>query len=323
VRAPEFWQRNARRSRLLSPFAALWGGAARWRWNRAKPVKAKVPVICVGNLTVGGQGKTPVALSLVRMLTEEGAKPWFLTRGHGGRKVGPVVVDPAAHTALEIGDEPLLLARAAPTVVAKRRAAGAMLAMRGGASVIVMDDGLQNPSLVKSLAFVVIDGGVGFGNGRCMPAGPLREPVEVGLGRADAIVMLGEDETGILTELPTDVPVLIASIEPVNPPAALTQGPIFAFAGIGRPAKFFETIRKLGVNLVQTREFPDHYRYPRATIEEMLAEADQLGARLATTAKDAVRLPPDLAPRVIVLDIAVTWQDQAQLKDLLATVLRP
>lgn len=322
MRAPEFWQRNARRARLLSPASALWEQVSRLRWRHAKPVRPKVPVVCVGNLTSGGQGKTPVALALASLLTEQGAKPWFLTRGHGGRKPGPLVVDPSCQGALDIGDEPLLLARAAPTVVARHRTAGAMLAIRGGASMIIMDDGFQNPSLIKTLSLVVIDGAVGFGNRRVMPAGPLREPIEVGLARADAVVLLGEDETGILGELPGDLPVLRATIEPVAPPPALLSGPIVAFAGIGRPAKFFETLAKLGADLIATRAFPDHYRYSRATIEELIAEAARNQATLATTAKDAVRLPTDLAARILVLDVVVKWQDPAAVLDLLETVLR-
>ncbi|HXQ49545.1 MAG TPA: tetraacyldisaccharide 4'-kinase [Stellaceae bacterium] len=313
--APEFWARPGLAAQLLEPFA--WAheaaGAARRAWVR--PVRVGIPVLCVGNLVAGGAGKTPVVLALARLLAARGAKPHILSRGYGGAARGPLLVDPAHHSADEVGDEPLLLAREAPTWIARDRVAGAQRAQEAGAGVIVMDDGFQNPRLVKDLSLLVVDGVYGVGNGRVMPAGPLRESVPSALARADAVVLMGEDEAGIAPRLGAK-PVLRARLAPVA--ATVPQGPVLAFAGIGRPEKFFRTLEESGAALIARRSFPDHHRFAEAELARLESDAAKAGARVVTTAKDAVRLAPRWRERVMVLEVEVEWPDEAALLALLA-----
>src|SRR5262245_39790092 len=247
MRPPDFWSSRRVLSTLLVPAGCVYALATRRRLKRAG-WRALVPVVCVGNIGIGGAGKTPVALALVALLHAAERNPHFLTRGYRGREAGPVRVDPARHDARAVGDEPLLLARAAPTWVAKDRAAGARAAVGAGAGCIVMDDGLQNPSLVKDLSLVVVDGGYGFANERVLPAGPLREPIAGGIARADAIVLVGEDATGAVRHF-AGKPVLAARIVPDEAGMRFAGKPVVAFCGIGRPEKFFATLKSLGAVL--------------------------------------------------------------------------
>lgn len=320
MRAPDFWQGDRLLSRLLVPAAALYHLADRLNRARRRTERVPVPVICVGNLVAGGAGKTPVALALAERLRALGHRPHFLSRGHGGRLTGPLRVDPARHTAAEVGDEPLLLAAAAPAWIARHRPAGARAAAQAGATVIVMDDGFQNPTLARDLALVVVDGAVGFGNGRVLPAGPLREPVAAGLARADALVVIGADATGAARHLPAGRPILGARLVADGPDLAGQR--VLAFAGIGRPAKFFATCADLGADLVGTVAFADHHPYTTADLAPLLARAEAAGARPVTTAKDAVRLPPDVRARVTVVPVRLAW-DAAAAVDALLTPLAP
>jgi tetraacyldisaccharide 4'-kinase len=254
---PEFWAGRGLLSSLLLPLA--WGyaagAAAREAWTR--PYRAGVPVVCVGNLVAGGAGKTPVALALAARLAASGTVPHILSRGYGGSLAGPVRVDRARHGAAETGDEPLLLAEAAPTWVARDRVAGATAAIAAGATVLLLDDGLQNPRLAKTLSLLVVDGATGFGNGRVLPAGPLREPVARGLARADHVVLLDDDAAGVLPLLQRK-PVLRARLVAQNG-ADFADRAVLAFAGIGRPAKFFTSLAATGARLVARHAFPDHH----------------------------------------------------------------
>lgn len=318
MRAPDFWQRRGDwRSLLLSPAAMAYGWAARCRARTVQPWTAPVPVICVGNLVAGGAGKTPVALALMELLKEQGIRAHFLTRGHGGALAGPVRVDPETHGAADVGDEPLLLAEAAPTWVAGDRVAGARAAIAAGAQAIVMDDGFQNPSLAKSLSLVVVDGGYGFGNGMLLPAGPLREPVAEGLAHARAAVLIGEDRTGAATQIGNALPILRAQLTPVAG-TGLSGRRVLAFAGIGRPEKFFDSLREAGAEIVESRPFPDHHPYTAAEIDTLLQRSRDAGLLPVTTRKDWVRLPPDRRDGIAVLDITLTWQDAAVPAALLA-----
>lgn len=316
MRAPRFWQAGGPLAALLSPLGQLYAVLGRRR-RRAAPWRAPCPVICVGNLSAGGSGKTPTALALAERLTALGRRPVFLTRGYGGRERGPLLVEPGRHDAAAVGDEPLLLAAAAPTVVARDRAAGAALAARQG-DVIVMDDGFQNPALHKDLSLLVFDGGQGIGNGRCLPAGPLREGLAEGLARADACLLIGQDATG-LAPLLAGRPLLRASLDPQG--SELKGQRVLAFAGIGRPEKFFESLRALGAELAGTRGFGDHHRYRAAEIAALRAEAARAGARLVTTAKDLARLPPDLRQGIAVLAVRLVFADRDALDALLKGVL--
>jgi tetraacyldisaccharide 4'-kinase len=294
----------------------LWAAGAGLRGAFGAAKRAPLPVVCVGNIVVGGAGKTPVAMSLAHRLN--GAH--FLSRGHGGNTPGPVEVDLQHHDHAQVGDEALLLARVAPCWVARDRVAGAEAAARAGAACVILDDGYQDPSLKKDVSLLVVDGHVGFGSGRCIPAGPLREPVGRGLARAQAVVVLGEDRVGVTRSL-GGLPVLRGALEP-EVEADLRGHRVFAFAGIGRPAKFFHTLEKLGAVLVETKSFPDHHPYTPAEIGHLINAADSHAATLMTTSKDFVRVPPHQRDHVTVLRVAVTWEDEAALMHVLAPAMR-
>jgi tetraacyldisaccharide 4'-kinase len=321
MRAPDFWTKDSATSRLLQPLGWAVAGAAAMRRAASRPAKAAVPVVCVGNLTAGGQGKTPTALALAAALVARGRKPAFLTRGYGGSLAGPLPVDATRHDADAVGDEALLLARARPTILAHDRPAGADLAVAHGADLVIMDDGFQNPSLDKDLALIVIDGGYGFGNGRLLPAGPLREPVATGLARAHGVVLIGADETGLGARLPRDLVLLRATLQPTAPDTFRGRR-VLAFAGIGRPEKFFATLAQCGAELVARHGFPDHHRYDEATLDALLAEASRLDAIPVTTEKDHVRLPPARRESVVPLPVQLAWDDPAALAGLLDRVAR-
>ena len=296
MREPAFWSRPpGLAAALLSPLAAIYGAVAARRM--AQPGRgAGIPVVCVGNLTVGGAGKTPTAIAVAELLIAAGARMSFLTRGYGGRLPGPVTVDPGQHRAADVGDEPLLLARLAPTVVARDRVAGAQAARQAGADAIVMDDGLQNPALTKDLSIVVIDGRRGTGNGLVIPAGPLRAPIEAQLDRADALLVIGEpvDVGSVLVQARAQarrLPVFHGRLEPdMQVLTALRSSPLLAFAGIGDPAKFFATLEQAGVEVRERQAFPDHHRYSRSEGEQLVARAARDGLRLVTTEKDWMRI---------------------------------
>lgn len=317
MRPPEFWARDGAPARLLSPLGSLYTLAGRWRRRLARPLRLPVQVVCAGNLTVGGAGKTPLCLALAKRLIGQGQAPHFLTRGYRGRCKGPLRVDPARHQAADVGDEALLLAAVAPTWVARERRAGAAAAVAAGASVLIMDDGFQNPALVQDVGLIVIDGEVGWGNCRVLPAGPLREPVADGLARASAVVLVGEDRTGIVPLLPEGFPCLRANLAPLPRAGELRGARVLAFAGIGRPDKFFASLRAVGAELAGTRVFPDHHPFRDAQLEALATDAERLGAQPVTTAKDHVRLPPNWRPRVAVLPVQLTFCDPAALDRLL------
>jgi tetraacyldisaccharide 4'-kinase len=319
MRAPEFWHEPpGLAAGLLAPAGAAWDWAARLRRAVARPYRAPVPVLCVGNLVAGGSGKTPVALSLARLFTERGIAVHVMTRGYGGKLAGPMQVDAARHDADAVGDEALLLATVAPCWVAKDRAAGVAAAAKAGAEAILLDDGFQNPSIAKDLSLVIIDAEYGFGNGRVIPAGPLRERVAAGLARADAVVLIGDAPT---TELvAASCPILRAAVEPVNRDH-FKNARIVAFAGIGRPEKFFAMLHRLGAQLVAKHAFADHHPYRANEIARLRETAARLDARLVTTAKDWVRLPPDLRIGIDVLDIEIRWREPAMLEQILGAFL--
>ncbi len=290
MRAPDFWSGEGRgiAPLLLSPIAAAYAAVTARRVAR-HGWRAPVPVICCGNATAGGAGKTTVALDLGRRLANRGVAVHFLLRGYGGTLKGPVRVDPARHDSRAVGDEALLLAAERPTWVAADRGVGAQAAVAAGAQAIVMDDGLQNPSLEKDLSLLVIDGSYGFGNGRIIPSGPLREPVAAAAARSQAAILVGEDECGALAQLPPGLPVLRARLRP-GPEAEMLAGQaVFAFCGIANPRKFFATIQEAGAVLAGRLAFADHYPYDAGDLRDLLAEADQLRAVPVTTRKDFVR----------------------------------
>jgi tetraacyldisaccharide 4'-kinase len=307
---------------LLSPIAALYAGTTARRMARPGQ-RLPLPVICCGNATAGGAGKTTVALDLGERLKARGLAAHFLLRGYGGRLKGPARVDLASHDSRAVGDEALLLAAIAPTWVSADRAAGGAAAQAAGAQAIIMDDGLQNPTLEKSLSLLIIDGSYGFGNGRVIPSGPLREPVFAAAARCQAAVLIGEDETGALAQLPADLPVLRARLVPGPEAAVLAGKPVVAFCGIANPRKFFATLQEAGAVLAARHPFADHYPFDDQEIRDILAEAEKLRATPVTTRKDIVRIPPALRTGIQVVSIALAWDDPAAIEALLDTALAP
>jgi tetraacyldisaccharide 4'-kinase len=283
VKAPGFWRSGGLLPALLTPASWIYRAGAALRAATAQPYRAPVPVLCVGNLVAGGAGKTPVALSLGRALGKRGLKVAFLSRGYGGRLAGPLQVLPERHSAADVGDEPLLLAEAAPTWISRDRAKGAEMAAKAGADVILMDDGFQNPTIAKSASVLVVDGGYGFGNGCVMPAGPLRESIAGGLARADAVVLLEEDKQGLAGPLSKTLPVLRGKLAPSRSAQGLRGERAIAFAGIGRPEKFFETLTELEVKLLETRSFGDHEPYRGEDLIDLIARAEKEDALLMST----------------------------------------
>jgi tetraacyldisaccharide 4'-kinase len=317
MRAPEFWNGHDLMARLaiavLSPIGRAYGATVAFKSARARPYRSSAKVVCVGNLTAGGTGKTPIAIAVSRALSARQSNAVILTRGYGGRTRGPVIIDAQQDLASDVGDEALVLAAAAPVIVARDRAAGARLAEERGADVIVMDDGHQNFSLAKDLSLVVVDSESGFGNGHLLPAGPLREPIAQGLARADAVITVGE------ANLPLPgfaKPVLRAHLVPVDV-LGLTGQPVVAFAGIGRPEKFFDTLRSLGAEVVEARGFGDHHVFTAAEMARLHAKARAAGAQLVTTEKDFARLTPAERQDIRFLPVRAAFEDMPAFEALL------
>ena len=331
MRAPDFWRRGGGGAPpasilapLLAPMGWAYGAVVKARLALAKPGKVSVPVLCVGNLVAGGAGKTPVAASIGAMLAARGVDVHFVSRGYGGAALGPLRVDPAQHGFRQVGDEPLLLARVAPTWVCRDRLAGCRAAAAAaGARVILMDDGFQNPSVAKDVSLVVVDGNYGFGNGHVMPAGPLREPVSSGLARADGVVLIGGDGAGVMETISATHPgleVLRARMVPGPEYEALASKPVVAFAGMGYPDKFFRMVRESGCALVSAHRYADHHPYTRRDLTDLARAAANAGAVLVTTEKDAVRLPAGTETDLRVMTLALEWKDQAALDEILQTL---
>jgi tetraacyldisaccharide 4'-kinase len=328
MREPGFWWRKAGlASALLSPLAAGYGAIAARRMVRPG-ARAGVPVICIGNFTLGGAGKTPTAITIARMLREHGERVFFLTRGYGGSASGPKLVDAEADRADVVGDEALLLARVAPTVVARDRVAGAIAATAHGAQLIIMDDGLQNGSLAKDFTLAVIDGRRGIGNARVFPAGPLRAPLAAQLARIDALLVVGDgDGAGdvVAAAAQCGLPVWHGRLAPHHETGAIAR-PVLAFAGIGDPDKFFATAQEAGFAIAQRRTFPDHHCFTAEEGADLLMTADRDALALLTTEKDHARMTADpalaaLAQRAHVLPVTMEIDEMAELQAALGKTL--
>jgi tetraacyldisaccharide 4'-kinase len=327
MREPAFWHRpSSWKSHLLRPLGALYGAVAAKRLQR-DGLDAGVPVLCVGNYHVGGAGKTPTVRALAKVLRDLGELPVVLSRGYGGKLRGPVKVDPARHVASEVGDEPLMLAGALPVVIARDRAEGVVLAKAQGASVILMDDGFQNPSITKDASLIVIDSRRGLGNGYVFPAGPLRAPLPLQLARTDALIVIGNGAAarGVAAELAArDKPVLSAHLQPDDASVAPLRGKrVLAFAGIGDPARFFDTLRRSGVEVARERAFADHHAFARGEIEDLIAEAKRDALTPVTTEKDLARLRingeiPLWAQAIVPFAVTLEFDDAALLRKFIS-----
>ncbi|WOH49803.1 tetraacyldisaccharide 4'-kinase [Bradyrhizobium sp. sBnM-33] len=321
MREPGFWHGpSSLNSHLLKPLGALYGAIAAQRLQR-KGLNAGIPVLCVGNYHVGGAGKTPTVLALAKLMRDLGETPVVLSRGYGGELRGPVRVDPERHAATDVGDEPLMLAGHLPVVVSRKRAEGVPLARSQGATVILMDDGFQNPSIIKDASLIVIDSERGIGNGKVFPAGPLRAPLRPQLARTDALIIVGNGTAAepVAAEIAAQGrPVLRAHLKPEEAPVAALRGKrVLAFAGIGDPVRFFNTLRASGIDVVRQQAFADHHPYSQAEIEGLITEARRDGLTLVTTEKDLARLR-DQAQHIVPFAVTLEFDDPARLRKFVA-----
>jgi len=321
MREPGFWHGPASlNSHLLKPLGALYGAVAARRLQR-RGLNAGIPVLCVGNYHVGGAGKTPTVLALAKLLRELGETPVVLSRGYGGELRGPVRVDPGRHAASDVGDEPLMLAAHLPVVVSRKRADGVPLARSQGASVILMDDGFQSPAIVKDASLIVIDSERGLGNGQVFPAGPLRAPLRPQLARTDALIIVGDGAAAapVAAEIAGQgKPVLRARLRPDQAQVASLRGKrVLAFAGIGDPTRFFNTLRASGIDVAGEQAFADHHPYSQGEIESLIAAAKRDGLTLVTTEKDLARLR-DKAQPIVPFAVTLEFDDPALLRKFVA-----
>ena len=330
---PKWWYQRDRKSAamarmMLKPVSWIWAGVTANRIARTVPADPGVPVVSIGNLTVGGSGKTPIAREVLRLLRASGIEAHALSRGYGGSLEGPVRVDLDAHTAADVGDEPLMLALDSPAWIARDRVAGARAAAMEGAQALVLDDGHQNPALKKTLSLIVVDGETRdgewpFGDGSVFPSGPMREPLKSGLARADAVVILMPSDLAEpdpeLLEAFGALPVFIARLEPAGPPPA---GPVVGFAGIAKPWKVERSLKAAGAELADFAPFADHAPYREADLRFLAERAELFGATLVTTDKDWSRLPPEWRAKVVSWPVKATFEDEAGFAALLTAITR-
>lgn len=326
MRAPGFWHEPAGlASSVLAPLGAIYAAGTARRLSRGARASVGVPVICVGNINAGGTGKTPTAIAVAQRLLDCGVAVHAVTRGYGGSVEGPLRVEERTHNACDVGDEALLLAAFLPTWVSADRLPGARAAVDAGAECLILDDGFQNPALAYDLSLVVVDAWRGFGNGRVIPAGPLREPVDVGLARADMVLSIGPEVAqkrfAEAWGARLKIPHLTGALEPLPTGLPLDGLPVLAFAGIGHPEKFFQTLRAMGADLHATHALADHQPLSDALMTRLLRDAKMRGAQVVTTEKDAVRLAPAFRAQVMTVPVRLQMDDWEPLDAALDRVL--
>lgn len=321
MKTPKFWNSNNIISWLLLPFSLCYFLGFWARKKFTKPEKLSIPIICIGNLTAGGAGKTPVALAIGEMLKEKCINAFYISRGYGGSQKEPLLVDAKIHDAKLVGDEPLLLAQILPTIVGKNRAQTANFAAQNGAEIIIMDDGFQNPTIHKDFSIIVVDRHLSFGNEKLLPAGPLREPVRAGLARADALIMVNP-ASFIPTHLPRKLPVFIARTRGKNSMRALSGKKIIAFCGIAHPQKFYTMLAESGAEIIAEKSFADHHHYTKNDVANLQEIARKESAVLVTTSKDAARLPADFKSEIIVAEMELLFENKEKLEELINGVIK-
>jgi tetraacyldisaccharide 4'-kinase len=327
MREPAFWHRpSSWKSHVLRPLAALYGAIAASRLQR-NGFEAGIPVFCVGNYNLGGVGKTPTVLALAKLLRGVGETPVVLSRGYGGRLRGPIMVDAIRHTAADVGDEPLMMAQTIPVAVARARIDGVAMARSQGATVILMDDGFQNPAVAKDVSLIVIDSERGIGNGKVFPAGPLRAPLAPQIARTDALIVIGGGSAADVLASSFDIggkPLVRAHLEPDPASLALLKGKrVLAFAGIGDPSRFFRALRNNGLEVVRERIFADHHQFSKTEIEALLADASRDMLTPVTTEKDLARLRvngtvPNWADTIASFAVTLEFDDAARFRKFVA-----
>jgi tetraacyldisaccharide 4'-kinase len=318
MQQPSFWKNKSLLSFLFLPLSFIYYAITLIRNVIAKPLRPKIPVICIGNATVGGAGKTPTAIAIAQLLIDMKKKPVFLSRGYNGSLNVTTFVNPDIHTAKECGDEPLLLCKVAPTIISKKRQSGAKLAMERGFDVIIMDDGLQNPSLEKTLSLLVIDGTFGIGNGFIMPAGPLRESLKSALKKTESVIFIGEDKTFLIPRFLKNENIIKATIKAKDNKAP--SGKYVAFSGLGNNDKFFKTLDDNGYNVVQKIPYDDHYQYTKKDIDDLNNLATSWKAKLITTEKDFSRLSDEQQSGIETLPISIEFANEKEIKDILGKI---
>ncbi len=325
-KTPSFWypqspEQLSLQARSLKPISWLYKFGFRLHQGSVKAQKAHIPVICIGNLSAGGTGKTPTCISFMRHVKDAGIakNPFFLIRGYGGAERGPLIVDLEKHNAWDVGDEPLILARHASTIISADRYEGTNLAALNGADLVIMDDGLQNPGIQKDLKIIVINGEMGFGNGLMIPAGPLREPLDEGLAKADAFFLIGEDTASVADILPKNIPVFYANLEADANTLPSKSKDYIAFAGLGYPKKFFDFLKyKLGYNIIEEYAFADHCPYTRKDLQILRQKAKDAGAQLLTTEKDFLRLPGGYKGNIHTISVSMCFENPEALQHFIA-----
>ncbi len=304
---PLFWKTRSTRAKMLLPLSLVYEACYLLKRAFTVQVKLPVPVVCIGNVTAGGSGKTPLALHIGALLKEKNVTAFYVSRGYGSAITTPVLVNAEKHRSYEVGDEPLLLAQILPTVVGKDRLQAANYAIANGAKLLIFDDGFQNKKIFKDFSFLVVDGTVGFGNGFLLPAGPLRERFVMAVKRAHSVIVINPAAT--LPSVPKDTPLLLARTQVVGLAERLRGQKVVAFCGIAFPEKFQSTLSALGARIVAFKSFADHAHYRHETLLPLAHIASNEKAYLVTTRKDFVRLPRGFKDKVVVVDIELSFRN--------------